>query len=322
MKRSLKSACAIAVLAGVLPFATQAQLSIGEDLNLDFSKEMESIDKINDSAAPMQKHLEKGLTNLRSLISDVKANPNPLTKAKFEVQFAKHIETIVGDMDEILENRQEIQWALTDIGGKVKTVTKRLDYNDKKMAEKVSRAEEKLKFDRDKLLEIAKKLKRAGKNADPQLVREFQRLDRKFKHKKRAVDMHSKIKRMLHRTLQALGKNGLRFAQSTNDMDDWFSNLKDQRDSFLTLAEARNDMQKLNQLMSQGGASSVINTFKKLGQINSQMGQFLDTFDAMEEDLDALNTFDAAYEDPNQENASGLNSDAALDRRLAELLGE
>jgi len=321
MKRSLRTTL-IAIAAGVTPYAMQAQLSIGEDLNLDFSDEMESIDKINDTAAPMQKHLEKGLTDLRTAINDVKENPNPLTKAKFEVKFAKHIQTIVGDMDEVLENRQEIQWALADIGGKVKSVAKRLAYNDKKMAEKVSRADEKLKMNKDELMKVAKELKRAGKKADPELIRKFKTLDRKYKHAKRTVDTHKKIKKMLHRTLAALGNNGLRFTQPTNDMDDWFSTLKDQRDSFLTLAEARNDMQKLNQLMSQGGASSVINTFKKLGNINSQMGQFLDTFDAMEGDLDALNSFDAAYEDPNAPAGTGLSSDAALDRRLSELLGE
>jgi len=321
MKKSLQTTLML-LLAGSVPYVTYAQLSVGEDINLDFSEEMESIDKINDTAAPMQKHLEKGLTDLRSLINDVKANPNALTKAKFEVKFAKHIQTLVTDMDEVLENRQEIQWALADIGGKVKSVTKRLDYNNKKMAEKVSRADEKLKDTKNKLIKIAKELKRAGKDADPKLVREFKSLDRKFKHTKRTVDTHKKIKKMLHRTLGALGKNGLQFTQSTKDMDDWFSNLKDQRDSFLTLAEARNDIQKLNQLMTQGGASSVISTFKKLGSINKQMGQFLDTFDAMEGDLDALNSFDATYEDPNEPTGSGLSSDAALDRRLTELLGE
>lgn len=322
MKNSIKSVCAIALLVGAAPLTSHAQLSIGEDMNLDFSQEMESIDKINDTAAPMQKHLSKGLTDLRTLISEVKANPNALTKAKFEVQFAKHIKTLVEDMDDVLENRQEIEWALADISSKVKTVTKRLAYNNKKMAEKVSRAEEKLKVDHDKLLKVAKELKRAGKKADPKLIREFKNLDRQYKHSKRTYDTHLKIKKMLQRTLVALGNNGLRFTQSTQDMDDWFSNLKDQRDSFLKLAEARNDIQKLSQLMSQGGATSVINTFKKLGSINNQMGQFLDTFDAMEGDLDALNSFDATYEDPNQPAGTGLNSDAALDRRLNELLGE
>ena len=94
MKRSLKSAYMTIALAGALPLAAQAQLSIGEDLNLDFSQEMESIEKINDTAAPMQKHLETGLTDLRSLINDVKSNPNALTKGKFEVQFAKHIQFV------------------------------------------------------------------------------------------------------------------------------------------------------------------------------------------------------------------------------------
>jgi len=322
MKNSLKTTVAVALFAGAVPFAAKAQLSIGEDLNLDFTKEMESIEKINDSAAPMQKHLSKGITELKSLIGDVKENPNALTKAKFELQFAKNIKTLVSDMDEVLDNRQEIQWALTDIGDKVKTVTKRLDYNNGKMSEKVSRADEKLATAKKKLIEVGRKLKRSGKDADPKLVREFKALDRKYKHAVRTRETNNKIKKMLHRTLTALSKNGLTFTQSTADMDDWFSNLKDQRDSFLKLAEARNDIQKLNQLMSQGGTSSVIETFKKLGGINKQMGEFLDTFEAMEQDLDALDSFDASYIDPNETETTELNSESALERRLTELLGE
>lgn len=322
MKNSLKSTVAATLLTGIVPLTTNAQLSVGEDLNLDFTKEMESIEKINDSAAPMQKHLSKGITELKSLINEVKKNPNALTKAKFELQFAKNIKTLVSDMDEVLDNRQEIQWALNDIGDKVKTVTKRLDYNNGKMSEKVSRADEKLTAAKTELLEVGKKLRRAGKDADRKLVREFKALDRKYKHALRTRETNNKIKKMLHRTLNALSKNGLTFTQSTADMDDWFSNLKDQRDSFLKLAEARNDIQKLNQLMSQGGASSVIETFKKLGGINKQMGEFLDTFDAMEKDLDALDSFDASYVDPNEPETTGLSSESALERRLTELLGE
>jgi len=322
MRNSLRNVIAVAVLIGVSPFAAHAGLSIGEDLNLDFSKEIQSIEKINDSAAPMQKHLSKGLTELRTLISDVKANPNALSKAKFEVSFATHIQTLVEDMDDVLENRQEIQWALTDIGGKVKTVTKRLAYNNIKMEEKVSRAAEKHEATKKKLVKMAKDIKRSGKNVDPKIVREFKALDRKYKHSLRTQQANTKIKKMLHRTLTALTKNGLMFTQSTEDMDDWFSNLKDQRDSFLKLAEARNDMQKLNQLMTQGGASSVISTFKKLGGINKQMGDFLNAFEAMEGDLDALNSFDATYMDPNETETTGLSSEVALTRRISELLGE
>ena len=301
-----------------LTLSVKAQLSVGEDINLDFSKEMESIDKINDVSKPMQKHLAKSLNSMRTLISDVKANPNPLTKAKFEVAFSNHIKTLVEDMDDILDNRQEIQWALDDISTKVKTVTKRLKYNNDKMDEKISRAKEKLDNEYKALKEVAREVRRAGKKASPDLLRKFKSMDRHYRTSMRNAAMHKRIKTMLHRTLVALSKNGLTFAQSTKDMNDWFASLKDQRDSFLKLAEARNDIQKLSQLMTQGSSSSVMQTFKKLGSINKQMTGFMDTFDAMENDLDTLNSFDAGYVDPNA--SSDINTDAGLNHRLNELL--
>jgi uncharacterized protein (DUF1697 family) len=310
--------CTLIMLAK--PMA-QAQLSMGEDLNLDFTKELESIQKVNTSAEPMQKHLEKGLTDLRKLISEVKANPNPLTKAKFEVQFAKHIDTLVTDMDDILANRQEIQWALTDIGDKLRSTTKRLKYNYDKMDETVSRAKEKMEFAKAKLLKIAKDLKRSG-GKDPKIIREFKNLERAYKFTKRNYETHDKIRKMLSKTLTALGNNGYRFTQSTEGIDDWFANLKAQRDSFLKLAEARNDIQKLNQLMTQGGATSVLATFKKLGSINKQMDKFLDTFDEMSNDLDALNSFDANYDNSSNTASSGLTDDEAVMQRVDALLNE
>lgn len=309
--------------AGLLPLTSTAKtLSVSEDLNLDFTKEMESIEKINHTATPMHKHLKEGLSELSVLIGAVKENPNQLNKAKFELQFAKSIQTLIQDMDDILENRQEIDWALTDISSKVKTVTKRLDFNNGKTAEEISRVQERLAKEKEMLKKLGREIKRKGDKADPEKKREFSRLYRKYQHGLRAVETHKKIKKMLHRTLVALANNGGRFTQSTRDMDDWFENLKDQRNSFLRLAEARSDIQTLNELLTQGGANSVRNTFVKLRGITSQLAQFSQAFDAMDSDLDALNSFDAQMIDPNDPDDHGLAADPLLDRQIADILGE
>ena len=65
MKKQLISTLCIAALTGAVPSSTLAQgLTVGEELSLDFTKEMKSIEKINDTATPMQKHLTKGLGEL------------------------------------------------------------------------------------------------------------------------------------------------------------------------------------------------------------------------------------------------------------------
>ena len=263
-----------------------------EDLQLDFTEPMQSIKKVAQSATPMAKHLEKGITALNSTIAEVKKDPNKLNKSKFELQFAKHIKTLVNDIDSIIQHQQEIEWAFDDITDEVKRVGKRLDYNNERMKEKVFRQNEKVKTTLKQLKEMARKIEaQGGKKAPAASQREFKRQLRKYKLMQRTLKTQKKVQSQLHKTLAGMGKNGSSIANGAKDLKVWFDSLKDQRDAFLSLAEARKDMAQLSQLMSQGGTKSLIATFDKLKGIQTQLDKFNDTFEKMDDNLDVLQTF-------------------------------
>ncbi|MEA2011551.1 MAG: hypothetical protein U9O87_00475 [Verrucomicrobiota bacterium] len=268
-------------------------LSGSEELNLDFSEAEDSISKVSQSVKPMAEHLDKGISSLNSLIDKVKADPNLLNKSEFEVGFAKHLNNFVRDIDTILVNKQETEWAFNDIVLEVQRVAKRLDYKNDKMKEKISRRKEIMDKSTKQLKDLARKIERASKEDAVKLKREFKKLHRKYKMQKMVLKTHAHIQKQLQHTLAGMSKNGSSIARGAEDLATWFDNLKAQRETFIDLAEARKDMAGLTILVTGGGAHSIMNTFSKIRGIQSKLGEFNNTFDKMDENLDVLQTFDA-----------------------------
>jgi len=282
----LASCLGVGVVAGEL-------ISPSEDLKLDFSEQKESINKLVQSAKPMAEHLQDGIVVLDKLIKDVKDSPTALNKSRFELSFSKHICTLVNDLDEMIQHREEIEWAFQDIVDEVKRVAKRLDYQNERIKEKLFQSEFKVKDMKKQLQKLARKIEaKGGKDAPQELIREFNNLHRRYKMMNRTCKVQRQVQKQLHNTLGGLGKNGSSIQVGANNIKGWFDNLKNQRDAFLTLAEARKDMTMLTQLMHQGGANSIIKTFGKLQGIQKQLDLFNTTFEKMGDNMDVLQTFD------------------------------
>ncbi len=266
-------------------------LSGSENLNLDFADAVDSIQKVSQSTEPMAKHLEMGIKDLNKTIDKVKGDPNLLNKSEFELAFAKHVRTLVTDIDSVVSHRQEIEWAFEDISLEVKNVIKRLDHNNEKIKEKISRQAENIDNVRKQLRKMAREIERLGSKASADMKREFKRLHRKFKLLNTTMRTQKTIQKQLHRTLAGLGTNGGSIANGARDLSTWFENLNDQRDAFLSLAETRKDMAALTKLVTSGGANSIMATFSKLRGIQGQLSKFNDTFEKMDENLEVLSTF-------------------------------
>ncbi len=288
----------VTTLLATLP-VTHAQgiLTGSEELKLDFDDAAETISQISAATNPLAKHLDKGIKALNATLAKVKADPNALNKSEFELAFAGNIGRVIRDMDDVMTIRDQTMWAFEDITQEVVRVAKRLEYNHTHAKERVARKQEALVKLKKEMTELAREIERKGAKASEASKRKFKQLLRRYRMDERTLRNLTAMEKQLNRTLTVLGKNGSCIEQGAKNLASWFDNLKSNRSAFRELAESRKDMANLATMMTAGGSYSLFSTFEKLRGIQTKLQAFNTTFDAMGENLDTLQSFDATAMD-------------------------
>ncbi len=300
----MKKTIICVLMTGMAALSFSAPLLSGSrELKLDFSEATATIQKMARKFKPMSEKMDESSVSVAEAVSAVKADPNPLNKAKFEKALALHMKPVMQNIDRVLEGELEMQCALEDVSTEVKRVTLRIkqDYerNDKDVKELKESLREKVK----ELQKLALEISAEGKNADRAKVMQLKRLQQQVKLGENQLKVRTQVIKQLQATTQTLAASGENLAIASDNAQVWFENLSANRAAFRDLIRSRMDMANLASMGSAGAGKSLkdmIGTFNKamkqingVGDLLGDIGGSMDSLEMFSQDV----SFDVAAVD-------------------------
>mgnify|MGYP000403886475 CR=1 FL=1 len=288
------------VLGGFLATSIQAQGLSSEsiDFNMDFKEPMQTVKTMSLSAKPMAKHMTEGMKELKSLMAKVKADPNALNRAKFELGFAKVTQTIVKDIDKLIVHEDDMKFAFEDISAEVSRVQLGFKHKEKDIklsaaeaVEKETKLKEKVKAEAQRIKDLGEEKTAADERALRRLLGEYKRAKTFSKLKASQQKQYAAYNKRMADLLAKLGG-------STGNLDGLYDGLKGTRKALSDIVGLRREMEGINKGIAD---SKVLETFKQIEKLDENLGQFANLLSEMEF---GLNDF-AAGGDGTDVDASG-----------------
>jgi hypothetical protein len=301
MNRIIIMLSAAGIACGAL--AQQPLLMSGsQELKLDFSEAQASIQKMSRKLKPMSEKLSAGSVEIQKALDAVKADPNALTKAKFEKALADHMRPVMKNMDTVLESELEMQCALEDVSVEVKRVALRIRQDMERNSREEKRIKDELKSQVKDLQRLAGQVSAEGTDADREKVRELRRLQQQVSLGEKRLKLQEQVVRQLKGATYSLAASSDNLTSAADNAQIWFENLASNRGAFRDLIRMRMDMANIASMGSAGAGKSLNEMLNALGstmqQINgvgdllAQMGGTMESMDlfapSIEFDIDAI----------------------------------
>ena len=271
----------------------QEYRGVSEDFKLQLEEPLEQVQDMSKATAPMVKRMSTAFTELNSAIDKVKADPNALNKANFELSFAKFVGNLIRDVDQVVVNQEQMEYAFQDIDSEVRRVILGMNNKMNKTELKALKSMEVTKTLLKDVKNLAREMERKGDKATKDDIRNFKRVERQYKNALRSQNLQENVAKQYSSYLKVLGRTADNIGEGGKSVKDVYGSLGNIRSSLKDLAEARSDMTKISQEMKAGG---ILKAMKTIKQIQASVDNFNDISEKMLDSMDKFSMIDV--EDP------------------------
>ena len=285
----IKSTLLFSTLLAV-SLSAQQYRGVSENFDLQIQKPLEEVQSMSRETGPMVERMTESFAKINTALDDVKSNPNNLTKAKFELAYANLIGDLVRDVDEVVVNKEQMQYAFQDIESEVKRVIHGMKNNRQRALDQGLAAKEKTDKQLAIVKEAAREMRKKAANGSMTDAdkRSFKNLERNLKNAQRIQKAHDTTALMLGKYLNKLGKMGAEVKDGADSIESVFDSLNGLRDSFKSIAQSRSSIAKIKKSMRDGGVQKALESLKAIEKGLDQFNTISDKINKSMDQIDAI----------------------------------
>lgn len=239
-------------------------------------KRIKKIEKSFSKGKPLKKTLDKASAELATMIKEYRKNPTAKLKGKIEEKFSGYARTIVGQVSDMLGERDAVKWSIKGLKRDLEDVSTRLAGNTQQVTEMIKAKGKEAAELKKELRKLARQIKQQPDNEEE--------LREKFRRKLRALQVlsaHAKALKAQKANLVQWRSNMRKLSglmgRVGDHMDLLFDYLKDQNKTLKVAMKTHKDIARIQNMLSGSIKSSGV-SIKGIAVSTAELNRKLKNF--------------------------------------------